>query len=542
MNATKRKFNALIQGIGTRSTPQTPISDAASENHHVPEGRLSTSSARSQFSSTIRSIGNTDDNMAPSGAVPVSAITQDFLNKRRRVGALGSTNESAGLGKTTISNVILRKWTPGGKSSDKEKQLDAPRYCPGDRDQLIRRLGTFQELTEWTPKPDTVNEIEWAKRGWMCVGKERVRCTLCNKELVVKVNTREEEGKEVSVLVPSEIEEALVKKFAELILDAHQDGCLWRKRGCDDSLLRLSLASPQTALPSLRQRYDELCARPAFLPYLFNLRLPPTFSLETVKSQLAPKFFTDPPPPSSSSNSKTVSSSPAQIEDVALALALTGWQGLTNPRIGPVPNSASCATCLRRLGLWMFKSREVDEATGEIFVPAPMDHLDPVREHRFFCPWRNAATQRNPGSRAAESEDKPAWEIVQATVRNAAYLRGQVNKSPGKAHGRSRSSILPSRTPSTPKTPRLSGEGNAPDLMSPDGADEDEDEGARAAKDKERWARLRRVKSLFNTKNGKKLQRMATGSSRPGTPGTPGRPDTARTGVTSARTSFAQGE
>jgi hypothetical protein len=171
--------------------------------------------------------------MAPA---PVSSITSDFLAKRRRVGVLGSTTgNKSSAGKTTITNVSLKKWTPSGyaDNSSTSARTEPPKYCPGDREQLIRRLGTFQELTEWTPKPDKVNEIEWAKRGWVCQGKERVRCTLCNKELVVKTNKREVDGKEVSVLVGSDIEVAMVKKFAELIVEAHQDDCLWRKRGCD---------------------------------------------------------------------------------------------------------------------------------------------------------------------------------------------------------------------------------------------------------------------------------------------------------------------
>jgi hypothetical protein len=189
---------------------------------------------------------------------PVSSITSDFLAKRRRVGVLGSTTgNQTTAGKTTVTNLTLKKWIPGGNagSANAASKKEPPKYCPGDREQLIRRLGTFQELTEWTPKPDKVNEIEWAKRGWVCQGKERVRCTLCNKELVVKTNKREVDGKEVSVLVGSDIEEAMVKKFAELIIEAHQDDCLWRKQGCDGEFLcsrRLELSTTTNIYPQIR--------------------------------------------------------------------------------------------------------------------------------------------------------------------------------------------------------------------------------------------------------------------------------------------------
>ncbi|KAI1211434.1 zf-C3HC-domain-containing protein [Annulohypoxylon truncatum] len=492
MNATKRKFNALLQGLGAKPTPQPSSADGQNNKSPSPSNRPSTPTSNQAPNDTSTPI----QSMAPTG-IPT---TPSDIFKRRRVGVLESPSSNENTGATTISNVVLKKWTPGGiavspsKSPSKETKTEPARYCPSDRDELIRRLGTFQELTEWTPKPDKVNEIEWAKRGWVCRGKERVQCTLCHKELVVKINKREVDGKEVPVLVGSDIEEALVKRFVELIVDAHQDACLWRKQGCDNTLLRLPLASPPSAHASLRQRYDELCARQSFLPYLFNLRLPTDLDLQAIKSQLGPTFFTQPPPPNTN---------PSAPNDVALALALTGWQGLTNPRIGAVPNSASCATCLRRLGLWMFKSKEVDEATGQIIVPAPMDYLDPVREHRFFCPWRNAATQHNPGAKTADN--KAAWEVLVQTIKNHAYLRMQSEKS-------SYRNILHRPTASVPVTPSKSVQ--TTDDGSPRVDEEDEDTTARDAKDKERWARLRRVKSLFNTKNGKKLQRTP---SRPGT-------------------------
>jgi hypothetical protein len=130
------------------------------------------------------------------------------------------------------------------------------KYCPSDREELLRRLATFQEITEWTPKPDKVSEIEWAKKGWVCQGKERVRCVLCARELVVKLNRKElEDGKEANVLASSEIgavglaraakaitganprvEDALVEKYVELMVTAHQSDCLWRKQGCDGEM------------------------------------------------------------------------------------------------------------------------------------------------------------------------------------------------------------------------------------------------------------------------------------------------------------------
>ncbi|KAK8045590.1 hypothetical protein PG993_005614 [Apiospora rasikravindrae] len=494
MNATKRKFNNLIQGLGGKSTPTSPSSnsfDDIDDPTMVRHSDLATATASVLNRAPTAGSTASAESTPTSTRAPVSALTAELLSKRRRTGVPGSThaNEPGATIRTLVSNVTVRKST--SKANENSFSNEPPRYCPSDRGQLIKRLATFQELTEWTPKPDKVNEIEWAKRGWICSGKETVRCSLCNKELVVNTSKRDSEGKDVSVLAGSEFAEALVKKFAEQIVEAHQEDCLWRRRGCD-------------AIPELRQRYDELCIRPAFLPYDFNLRLPHSMQLQTIKAQLPPKFFTDPPPP------KTIPPT-TKPNDVALALAVAGWQGLSNARIGQVPNSASCTTCLRRLGLWMFKSREVNPDTKEVIIPAPMDHLDLVREHRFFCPWRNAASQKNPGSNIAEAEDKMAWEILLQTLRNSAYLRSQGShkKSTTPRHG---------ERPTTAGGTELSDEQLL--MMSPETVDDGE-EGA--DEDKKRWARLRRVKSLFESKAGKKLRRM----SRPGSV-VSSRPDTAK--------------
>ncbi|RCI16654.1 hypothetical protein L249_3297 [Ophiocordyceps polyrhachis-furcata BCC 54312] len=410
MNATKRKFNALLQGLSNPSDRPTMASDR-------------------------------NDDPA-------------LLLKRRR---LGLSEPNTPMNKNnSIRNAAV---TPSPLSS--LKKIKQPpealvKYCPADRDELLKRLSTFQGLTEWTPKPDKINEVQWAKRGWVCCGKEKIRCLLCSKELLVSLQPTEAESDT----------DAVVANLCELIVTAHQQDCLWRQRCCDDSLLRLSFSNDRAVIASFRQRYDELCARAAFLPYEFNLRLPADIDIDRILSLLPPDFFRD-------------SSSP-DVNRPALALALMGWQGLSHPRLGAVPNSASCHTCLRRLGLWMFKSKEVAD-DGSVLVPAPMEHLDPLREHRFFCPWKSADAQ----SRGA----KPAWSMLLQTLVNDASLRNFYE-------GRS------ATTTSTSTAVAI-------DVASGNDADE-ADEKARDAKDKERWARLRKVKSLFDTKSARMLRRSVS--------------------------------
>jgi hypothetical protein len=242
MNSTvKRKFNALLQGIGNR-TPTDRDSSSLAEP---------ASSPASQRSSHY-----------PPATMPSDESLDSF--KKRRVGGPVSTptkydgtlqgspmrSSPASIRTvpptTSVSNISLRKWTPGSGSpaaDGKEGLPPPPKYCPGDRDQLLRRLATFQEITDWAPKPDRVNEVEWARRGWVCQGKERVKCALCGRELVVKVNRKEVDGKEIAVLIASEIAESVVNNYVELIVEAHAEDCLWRKKGCEGKTLP-ALLSP----------------------------------------------------------------------------------------------------------------------------------------------------------------------------------------------------------------------------------------------------------------------------------------------------------
>lgn len=187
MNTTKRKFNNLLQGLGTQTSGS-------------PETRKQ---------------GKTTKDV------------ETLLQKRRRLGIPQS--DAAAYGNVTKATATA---TPK-KTEVKKEEKPLARFCPSDREQLLRRLATFNDITDWTPKPDRVNEIEWAKRGWVCHSKETVRCVLCHKELVVKLNKKEVEGKEVRVLVSSEIEDALVDKYVELIASSHFDDCLWKQRGCE---------------------------------------------------------------------------------------------------------------------------------------------------------------------------------------------------------------------------------------------------------------------------------------------------------------------
>jgi hypothetical protein len=169
MNATKRKFNALLNGIGTKPT--------TSPSKEVNNG--------SQIDLTFTS-------------------DSDLHAKKRRVS--GSPTMSARASSLLQDRLTAKsKHTKSASFATPATITEAPKYAPWDRAEFLTRLKSFSNLTDWTPKPAKVNEVEWAKRGWVCQKFERVRCSLCNVEILVKLNKKEVDGQEIPVYIAENI-------------------------------------------------------------------------------------------------------------------------------------------------------------------------------------------------------------------------------------------------------------------------------------------------------------------------------------------------
>jgi hypothetical protein len=207
MNNTKRKFNTLLQGLSA------PKPSPATDKPRQPR---------------------------------TTAEVEELLQKRRRLGVPQSNGTSLSTRPTTVRSAAA---SPGRKQDVKEEK-PAARFNPSDRGELLKRLATFHDITDWTPKPERLSEIEWAKRGWVCHGKETVRCLLCHKELVVKLK-KEGNGKESAIPTSAEAEKALIDKYADLIVTHHGPECLWRERGCEGMP---QVSPPRAEKPPLTQQ------------------------------------------------------------------------------------------------------------------------------------------------------------------------------------------------------------------------------------------------------------------------------------------------
>ena len=75
------------------------------------------------------------------------------------------------------------------------------------------------------------------------MGKERVGCPGgCEKEVVIKLGAGEDlrdsdenssEDEDTNNDWREDAERELVDRYAEMIVTEHEEGCLWRRKGCD---------------------------------------------------------------------------------------------------------------------------------------------------------------------------------------------------------------------------------------------------------------------------------------------------------------------
>ncbi|KAL8763287.1 MAG: hypothetical protein Q9184_000843 [Pyrenodesmia sp. 2 TL-2023] len=462
LSTTKRKFHAILESI---SNP----------------------------SSTSLNLNNDHHNNASTTTLPT--LTEPAAKRLKYARPTSMPVSSSNLTRTIRSASNTSNRRTSAASSMTEVKKPPPNFAPWDRNQFLARLETFRHVDKWMSKPDPINEVQWTKRGWTCVGKERVGCVGgCGNEVLISLEPDREEERPIEGIQP-----------AEEAVDDYYD---WREEAQKElvvrynSIHRIPLANQATTLQSLRQRYESLSALSSSLPS--NISTPPNFnisrliphlfhilhpSLEPTASTSHPSSPTTNPAVPNETNDSASSPPPASINPRALTLALLGWGA--DPT-SPVPGILSCPACFRRVGLWLFKSPPSSPATSPPSSPtsntsptrsAPViNRLDPITEHRTYCPWINARSQAR--NAVLTDEDLSGWETLMDMILRVRMPEGV-------------------KVPGYEKDKEGSGEGGVGGM---DGVQEKSKE----ERDKERWARLKKIKQIF------KLRRKPKGNEEGG--------------------------
>lgn len=114
--------------------------------------------------------------------------------------------------------------------------------------------------------------------------------------------------------------------------------------------------------------------------------------------------------------------------------------------------------------------------------------MDVIGEHRDYCPWINALSQTGTSSRRTSSDGLAGWQVLLRTVTAIAQHEGH-------------ESGMASAVTRTDLDDAVSEVGSVVSLaaISRDRKDE-------AERDKERWAKLKRLKQIFHVKTGKRKE------------------------------------
>ena len=280
-------------------------------------------------------------------------------------------------------------------------------YLPSNRAAFLERLETFRSVTKWhIPSTEPINAAEWSKRGWTCVNTDTVACGMCRERLYVKIDIADDLDKEneeqeasesdTSQLVEDddsytaavEVYENIVKKFSEMIVTAHAEGCQWKRRGCDASIQRIEgLLNTPNVITNLRNRYDGLAS---------NVSETPDTQLLSKRGEEAEKEIRR-----------------FQFEETirpdinALRLAICGWKTKSDDVL-------ECRNCFRSLGLWLYRGEQ-----------RAMERLDAIESHLEYCPWRSSTAQQTEIAASSRDEDGvpigmeklAGWQLVCQAVK-----------------------------------------------------------------------------------------------------------------------------
>ncbi|KAF1833667.1 zf-C3HC-domain-containing protein [Decorospora gaudefroyi] len=477
---TKRKFHKLLDNL-TASTSNTSLaatlqeSNASSASLSQPDSPEPPNKRPKSATLSLERQRNISE-----GQERIRQLKEQLLTPRRE----GTIKV---IGKTTL--------TP--KASTPRK---APNFQPYSQEQFLDRLKTFADVKKWTTKPDEIGEVEWAKRGWSCDIWNTVACKGgCENRVAVKLRPKRKDasGKDIEMSedLGIDIDDALVHRYEDLIVQGHAADCLWRKRACQEDIYHIPIASRTKSSAELLDRYRSFKAVAADLPLLEHITYPGP-SIHHILERIPPNFFSS----LASASETTPPTSPTDM--VAFAFALFGWSGVSESRI----SLAVCNHCFQRLGLWLSSDTRLKEMSKKLDVPIDSLRLNLLESHREHCPWKNAEVQGN--SKDGPIANMPAWQTLEFILLGRPKDTATTTQTPRKQHGRNTDSI---DVGSDIEYPR----GSLDSVERTGGKDGEEEEGGASLKEK--WskikAKLKRTASKKSLKSTKSIRSTKSGKS-----------------------------
>ncbi|KAF2020892.1 zf-C3HC-domain-containing protein [Aaosphaeria arxii CBS 175.79] len=410
---TKRKFHKLLDNLAA-STSTTSLASTLHESNASVSSFATIPSPEPPSKRSRTSDVGVEQPRSVSGGERVRALQEKLFTPRKGLDRMGGTVRKVG-GRSGVQ--ASEKPLPPTPTTPRK----APNFQPYSQEQFLGRLKTFADVKKWTSKPDAIGEVEWAKRGWVCAGWNTVACKGgCEARVPVRLRPKRKDSddKEIDMSedMSVEIDDGLVEKYRERIVDGHHDECLWRKAGCKDEIYHIPIPNRSKSTAELLERYRSFKAIAAELPLLENITYPDP-QVKQIVERIPSTLFT-------SSGVETINEVPSSENDfTAFAFALFGWAGISESKIA----LATCGHCFQRIGLWLSQDKRLKEMSAKLDVPIESLRLNLVESHREHCPWKNPITQGNPTD--GPIANMAAWQTLEFLLLGTRKRREEAHKS-----------------------------------------------------------------------------------------------------------------
>ncbi|KAF2001902.1 zf-C3HC-domain-containing protein [Amniculicola lignicola CBS 123094] len=391
---TKRKLAKLLDGWSAPAAASTTsLASSIHDNASVTSLADPTTPEPPWKRSRLSDVGGNMDRTRNVSGDRIKALQDKLFTPQK------DTDRLAGSGLRLVGSTRSPVKTPA------PTPRKAPNFAPASQEAFLGRIKTFADVKKWTSKPDAVNEVEWAKRGWICGGWNTVACKGgCEQRVVVRLRPKRKDanGKEIEMSedMDGEIDEGLIEGVRKLIIEGHDEECLWRKAGAKDDIFHLPIPNRYKSSAELLGRYHSFKTMGADLPLLENISYPDPSVSDIVKR--IPSTFWNSPGTTDKEDPPT-----NDAELTAFALGLFGWSGTKEGKI----SLAKCEHCFQRLGLWLSEDSRLKEMSAKLDIPIESLRLNIVESHREYCPWKNPDSQANPAD--GPISNMAAWQTLQ---------------------------------------------------------------------------------------------------------------------------------
>ncbi|CAI9722161.1 nuclear-interacting partner of ALK [Octopus vulgaris] len=258
---------------------------------------------------------------------------------------------------------------------------------PRNKAKYLNRVGSYTVRT-WFAKPLSLSPMICARYGWQNTDVDMLHCVCCRAALCAKLpaSSKQESYKE------------FCKKLKKSLVTSHEPLCPWSSNPSPEYYSMINCHNKDKVIQGFSNRINKLvklteerlpninmdkCNEEVLLPNFWN-KLCEIFEAKFIESDLKPNF------------------------NKLLPLAVCGWSTSQNNDV------IICKYCQRHIALWNYvRVASSPNLNGHVFTKAPetphtrkrkksnntvnekriklsiKDSLDPVSEHRNWCPWVN---------------------------------------------------------------------------------------------------------------------------------------------------------